>query len=102
MSTSCSKEEVKVTCLLPFVVSLTLMTYPGHEQEQGSSLPRRQKSSLTCRLLLEAKPCYLIQKEMTSTKIIRHCHWNTLLYSLHCSLCTLAPIILHSPVRLAL
>lgn len=85
-SASCSQEEMKVACLLPFAVSLTSMMYLGHEHEL--SLPRRLKSSLTCGLLLEAKlwhweaegvhPCAkgFIQKEVTWTKILRHCHWN--------------------------
>lgn len=56
MPASCSKEEVKVTGLLTFAMSLTPMMYLGHEQEHGSSLLRRLKSSLTCGLLLDAKP----------------------------------------------
>lgn len=55
MPASCSKEEVKVTCLLSFAMSLTLMMYLGHEQEDGSSLPQRLKSSLTYGLLLDVK-----------------------------------------------
>lgn len=53
---SCSKEEVKVTCLLPSAVSLTLLMYLGHEWEHGSALPWRLKSSLTCGFLLDASP----------------------------------------------
>lgn len=98
-SASCS-EEMKVTCLLPFAVSLTPTMYLGHEQERGSSLPQRLKSRLTCGLLLDAKPWHwdaegvhprakgLIQKEVTGVK--RHCRWNAPPQFLHRSLCIAA------------
>lgn len=79
------KEEVKVTRLLPLLCQWHRCCTWAKSRNVGSFLPQRLKSSLTCGVLLwhwdtqsvHPRAKGLKQKEMTSMKIIRHCHRNT-------------------------